>query len=1108
MNENLKDYFNGDEMAMNVWKTKYAQPEETSPDDMHLRMAKEFARADFNYAANKESVSDLSEYGKELFDIYSNLSEEGLTDRYFKFFEKFRQLIPQGSIMATLGTSAIASLSNCFVVGSPENSYGGIMRIDEEQVQLMKRRGGVGIDLSSLQPAETPVNNSAKTSTGAVSFAHRYSNTTREVAQNGRRGALMLSMHINHPDILDFIFLKRDLSSVTGANISVKISDEFMDAVENEEEFILRYPVDLDMKKLSLHDEQLIYDNNLNTLVELGEGRFAKRVSASYIWKELVASAHGVAEPGILFWDTIVGYSPDGVYPQFKQVTTNPCFHPDTQIDTEFGRLKIKDINKPMRVYSMDSDGRLVMANASASFISKYNAETLKINLKNGNSIQVTPEHKMYVHDKGWVEAKDIEIGDRIGHLCRSRRGAKYAGVHLTTSPNKQIDQVMEHKLVFGLHEADYDVHHLNRDTYNNSINNLELLTHSEHSRITALEDNPQTHQIKDERGQFISGENSRKGAKVIVDLPNELKTNMLSRFHNCVESIVEGETTDVYDIQVEGTHCLIANNMVAHNCGEIPMQAYDACRLFVSNLYYYVDNPFTNEAKFNKDKYYKSIYEATRMMDNIIDLEVEYIDRILNKVYSDPETDYTKSREIGLWLKIKETALKSRRTGLGYTALGDMLAAVGLKYDSEEGMKLFHQVMRTKMKAELACTIDLAIQRGAFAEWDVSKEFKIDTFTKEAVEGKNDFYEMLLKIFPEEVARMVKFGRRNLSWSTVAPTGSVSILTQTTSGIEPLFSPFHMRRKKINPSDKGVRVDFIDDMGDHWQEFPIMHPKFKDWVRIAMGIPIENLEKFNEKELSNLFTQSPWFKSTANDIDWTKRVKLQSIAQIFTTHSISSTINLPKDVTTQEVSTIYMEAWKQGLKGITVYRDGSRSGVLVNPKSEPKIKFTHSTAPKRPKDMPCEIHTTTTKGRKYNAVVSMMEGKPYEVFITKHFTNESNLTLRKMSRGRYDLYKATKLLYEDISAEMTDEQEAITRLVSTALRHGAEIKFIVEQLQKTPSDDMFTFTKSLARVLKKYIPNGAKSTLTCENPECKSTNVVFQEGCNICLDCGHSACS
>lgn len=866
MNENLKDYFNGDEMAMNVWKTKYAQPEETSPDDMHLRMAKEFARADFNYAINKESVSDLSEYGKELFDIYSNLSEEGLTDRYFKFFEKFRQLIPQGSIMATLGTPAIASLSNCFVVGSPENSYGGIMRIDEEQVQLMKRRGGVGIDLSSLQPAETPVNNSAKTSTGAVSFAHRYSNTTREVAQNGRRGALMLSMHINHPDILDFIFLKRDLSSVTGANISVKISDEFMDAVENEEEFILRYPVDLDMKELSLHDEQLIYDNNLNTLVELGEGRFAKRVSASYIWKELVASAHGVAEPGILFWDTIVGYSPDGVYPQFKQVTTNPC--------------------------------------------------------------------------------------------------------------------------------------------------------------------------------------------------------------------------------------------------GEIPMQAYDACRLFVSNLYYYVDNPFTNEAKFNKDKYYKSIYEATRMMDNIIDLEVEYIDRILSKVYSDPETDYTKSREIGLWLKIKETALKSRRTGLGYTALGDMLAAVGLKYDSEEGMKLFHQVMRTKMKAELACTIDLAIQRGAFAEWDVSKEFKIDTFTKEAVEGKNDFYEMLLKIFPEEVARMVKFGRRNLSWSTVAPTGSVSILTQTTSGIEPLFSPFHMRRKKINPSEKGVRVDFIDDMGDHWQEFPIMHPKFKDWVRIAMGIPIENLVKFNEEELSNLFTQSPWFKSTANDIDWTKRVKLQSIAQIFTTHSISSTINLPKDVTTQEVSTIYMEAWKQGLKGITVYRDGSRSGVLVNPKSEPKIKFTHSTAPKRPKDMPCEIHTTTTKGRKYNAVVGMMEGKPYEVFITKHFTNESNLTLRKMSRGRYDLYKATKLLYEDISAEMTDEQEAITRLVSTALRHGAEIKFIVEQLQKTSSDDMFTFTKSLARVLKKYIPNGAKSTLTCENPECKSTNVVFQEGCNICLDCGHSACS
>jgi len=553
MNKQLLDYFKGDELAANVWKSKYAQEEETSPDQMHKRMAKEFARIEIEYQIAEPSSKEynqllvknqLSQYGHDR----ENLTEQSI----YELFKDFKYIIPQGSIMSNLGNKAVTSLSNCFVIGQPTDSYGGICKKDEEMVQLMKRRGGVGIDLSSLRPAKTLVSNAAKTSTGVVSFMHRYSNSTREVAQDGRRGALMLSIHINHPDSLDFIKIKRDLSQVTGANISVKISEEFMKAVENDEDYILRFPCNKQISKDFFTPKQY------GELMTDGNGFYWKLIKAKEYWNEIIKSAHGSAEPGIIFEDNHHNYSPDGVYPQFKGITTNPC--------------------------------------------------------------------------------------------------------------------------------------------------------------------------------------------------------------------------------------------------GEIFMQEYDACRLIAVNYFSFVNNPFTPEAKFDFEKFYKINYEAMRLSDDLIDLELEHIDRILRKIVEDPEPFEDRRTEFELWTKIKETATASRRTGLGFTALGDALAALGLKYDSEEGIKLIEQISRTKMESELDCTIDLAILRGSFIGADTKLEFEDDGLGNYT--GKNKFYQFLATEFPEQTERMIEFNRRNVSFSTVAPTGTVSLMSQTTSGIEPLFSPYYFRRVKINPNE------------------------------------------------------------------------------------------------------------------------------------------------------------------------------------------------------------------------------------------------------------------------------------------------------------------
>ena len=539
-------------------------------------------------------------------------------------------------------------------------------------------------------------------------------------------------------------------------------------------------------------------------------------------------------------------------------------------------------------------------------------------------------------------------------------------------------------------------------------------------------------------------------------------------------------------------------------------MQSYDACRLIALNLYSFVKNPFTKDAEFDSDKFYRITYEAMRLSDDLIDLELKHIDRIIEKISKDAiETNRT---ELELWLNIRSTAESSRRTGLGFTALGDCLAALGYKYDSEEALLFIEQMMHIKMEAELDCTIDLAILRGPFKGWNKNLEYPHDVGTLPELFG-NDFYRMIHKEFPEQYHRMYKWGRRNVSISTVAPTGSVSILTATTSGIEPIFSLYpYIRRKKINPNDKNVRVDFVDESGDSWQEYAVIHPKLINYMKLFnINISLDVNSKEEQEELVKITKEfldnhtTPWDGSTANDIDWIKRVEMQSIIQKYTTHSISSTINLPNNVSEEEVSKIYFESWKKGLKGITVYRDGSRSGVLVSAtENKGRDEFNYVDAPKRPKELRCRIHTTNANGKKYNVIVGLLNNKPYEVFVTEYFTHEQELILKKVNKGRYDLIKDGETYSESITSEMTDEQAAITRLVSVSLRHGADIKFIVEQINKCDGD-LFSFTKGLVRVLKKYIPDGAKSTVKCH--DCGSENVIFEEGCNKCLDCGSSKC-
>lgn len=838
--EASKKYFEGDELAARVWATKYALKDsqgnyfELTPDDMHRRIAHEIARIEKKY---KNPMDE-----QLLFDLMSH----------------FRYLVPQGSPMAGIGNNLqVGSLSNCFVIGlnGEPDSYGGIIKIDEEQVQLMKRRGGVGHDLSHLRPKGAEVKNSALTSTGLVPFMERYSNSTREVAQDGRRGALMLTVSVKHPDSEAFVDAKMTEGKITGANVSVKIDDAFMQAVIEGKEYTQQYPIHAEKPK------------------------YTQKIDATTFWNKIIHNAWQSAEPGVLFWDTIIRESLPDCYADlgFKTVSTNPC--------------------------------------------------------------------------------------------------------------------------------------------------------------------------------------------------------------------------------------------------GEIPLCPYDSCRLLAINLYSYVENPFTPNAKFNFSKFKEHVMYAQRMMDDIIDLEMEKIETIIAKIEADPETDEVKATELNLWKKIKDKTSQGRRTGVGTTAEGDMIAAMGLTYGTEEATKFSVEVHKSLALAAYRSSVMLASERGAFPVFDYKRE------------ANNPFMNRLKEADPELYDLMVKYGRRNIACLTIAPTGTTSILTQTTSGIEPVFLPVYKRRRKVNANDKEVRVDFVDESGDAFEEYVVYHPKFITWMNIN-GIEVK--DNYTQEQIDEIVAKSPYYKATSNDVDWLNKVKMQGAVQKWVDHSISVTINLPNDVSEEMVNKLYVEAWKSGCKGCTVYRDGSRSGVLISLKSEKK-KTTENAAPsptdengfvthKRPIELDADVVRFQNNKEKWIAFIGLIDGKPYEIFTGIADDDEGIFCPKSVSKGkiikvidengqkRYDFQfvnkRGFKTTIEGLSEKFNPEFWNYAKLISGVLRYRMPIAQVLKLVGSLELDNQSinTWKVGVERALKKYLPNGEKASgQTC--PNCGQESLVYQEGCLICTNCGTSRC-
>jgi len=826
-------YFNGDDLAARVWINKYALKDsqgniyELTPNDMHKRIAKEIARVEVRYP------NPMSE--QEIFDLIKD----------------FKYIVPQGSPMAGIGNPyQTGSLSNCFVIGNDgdSDSYGGIMKIDQEQVQLMKRRGGVGHDLSHIRPKGSPVKNSALTSTGIVPFMERYSNSTREVAQDGRRGALMLSVSINHPDSEDFIDAKLEQGKVTGANVSVRIDDAFMHAVKNNGEYTQTYPIFSKNPKVS------------------------KTIDANGIWKKIVHNAWKSAEPGILFWDTIINESVPDCYADlgYKTVSTNPC--------------------------------------------------------------------------------------------------------------------------------------------------------------------------------------------------------------------------------------------------GEIPLCPYDSCRLLAINLLSYVDNPFSKQASFNFELFKKHVVVAQRIMDDVIDLELEKIDAILAKIDADPEQAEIKATERNLWVNIQKKAEEGRRTGIGITAEGDMLAALGIQYGSEAGNAFSVEVHKTLAIETYRASVMTAKERGAFAIFDSERE-------------KNNPFILRLKEADEKLYfDMLEYGRRNIALLTIAPTGTTSLMTQTSSGIEPVFMPVYKRRRKVNPNDKHVRIDFVDEVGDSWEEYVVFHHRFKQWMDVN---GIDSSQNFTQEELDDLIKKSPYYKATSNDVDWLSKVTMQGAVQKWVDHSISVTINLPNDVSEELVGDLYLKAWEVGCKGVTVYRDGSRSGVLISndeKKEESQAETLTNFPVKRPEVLDADVVRFQNKKEKWIAFIGLIDGKPYEIFTGLADDEDGILIPRWAEKGvimksrnedgtsRYDFQYENKRGYkttiEGLSHKFNPEYWNYAKLISSTLRHGMPIDNIVELINslQLDSESINTWKNGVGRALKRYVADGTKAKgHRCTN--CESENLIYQEGCLTCKDCGSSKC-
>lgn len=1180
------EYFHGDQLAAEVFVGKYCLQDnelnylEETPRDMHWRQAKELYRIEKNKFKNPYSIEFI-----------------------FNLLDNFKYISMQGSPMYGIGNPyKFSTLSNCYVVGSPLDSYGGILKTDEEIAQLSKRRGGVGTDLSNIRPNKAPTRNSSKFATGILPYMDRYSNTIMEVGQEGRRGALMLTLAVNHPQIMDFICAKNDPKKVNGANISVRLFDEFLEAVDKEIDYQLQWPI------------------------ESNKPLIKKIVKAQEIWKAIIHNAWLRAEPGILFWDKIVKFNAIDCYSDegFKTCSTNPCcFDKDSQVSivTNKGIKEIKEVTSDDLIWI---DYKQEWKKNSGYFDAGI-SNIYKVVFSNNEEFFITENHKLAkakfkrngtrVSYEGFdlVELKNLFVGDRVSIHTHEVKDYKFGtkgtyeeGLLLGwmtgdgclsyhDDKSKYPDMVLdfwqgEYDVADKLHEIlnglgydlllgsngtndvkrirtqiftrdfiekyetniwkfkshDLELPFLNECTLdflkgfissyfsadgtvdNNrktkyyqvslaSINKARLkqiknilLYFGIRSTVSVLrlagesefKNNGGKYRAKDCWRLVISGEQylkrfyenfgfiantKNKKLKEIIDIVR----NKESKYHDYVsiKSIELIGQKSVGCIEVENEHSFTANGIISGN-SELPLCEKDSCRLMIQNLFGYVINPFEKNAFFDFELFYQHAQILQRLMDDVIDLEIEKIDGIINKIKQDPEDEFTKQRELALWQDIRIKCEQGRRTGCGITALGDTFAALNLPYAQEESILLASKISKTQKLGVLRGTVDMAKELGPFPIWNWDKE------------KDSQFLLPLQQEDPQLYEDMSKYGRRNIGHLTIAPTGSVSILTQTTAGVEPLFMMNYTRRKKINLSDENVQVDFIDDLGQKWKHFEVYHPKILQWMEITGNKDIK---------------KSPWYKCTAEEIDWTNRVKLQAAIQLNCDHAISSTVNLPEDVTEDKVSEIFLTAWKAGVKGITVYRKNCRTGVMVdNNDINKKDIIIKNNAPKRPKELKAESHFLKTKGEEYYVVVGLLNNEPYEIFTGKNLYEDKIILphdisekciIRKINRGLYELVdKNNDKSYVLNNGHSDDNVDALTRMISTSLRHGADISFVVHQLEKTKGD-MSAFAKVLSRILKKYIKNGTKvHGESC--PSCQSLVLERSDGCVTCKSCGWTKCN
>ena len=1206
------EYFNGDELAADVWRKKYCLKDdknyyELTPDDMHWRIAKELARIESKYPNPMGEV-----------EIFETLKD-------------FKRIIPQGSPMSGIGNYfQVVSLSNCFVIGNDgeSDSYGGIMKLDQELVQLEKRRGGVGVDLSFVRPAGSPVKNSAITSTGVIPFMKRFSQSTNEVAQDGRRGALMESISIKHPDSEEFIDAKLVSGEVTGANISVKLDDDFMNSAMNGKMYVQQFPINSD------------------------NPRFSKEIDAQKLWKKIIHNAWKSAEPGILFWDKIIKESVPDCYADqgYKTISTNPCLPSNTWVMTDIGPQQIKDLINES--FSTLTNGTKDLSGYEGFFYTG-NKEIFKIKTKKGYVLEGTDNHQIKVvknktrrkKEYKWSEIKNLKIGDKIslgnnrnvewdgegnfetgwllgnfvgdGTLSENSYSLKYWGSNKTNmkeqavnfiknnlkhrsdlgidkncdilvkgvkstelkvigenfgiQSNKEIDNgIIERSssdfyrgFISGLFDADGTVSHNKNKGINVRLSSskIELCKLSQRmlSRLgiisTIYEDRriEQMREMPDGRGGkkeylihsshelVISKDNVLEFQKRInfTDEEKYIKLDLAvlsldkrglysESFDDEIVSIISSGLSDVYDCQILRSHEFEANGIIVHNCGEIPLCADDSCRLLALNLFGYVMNPFLLPyddgmgSYFDWELFEHDVQLAQRYMDDIIDLEIEKIDAIIAKIDSDPEDESIKLVERNLWLRIKDKTIRGRRTGVGVTGEGDMLAALGLIYGTDEATDFSEKVHKQLKLNAYRSSVNMAKERGAFPIFSVKNE------------ANNPFILRIKDEDPNLYDDMVKYGRRNIALLTIAPTGTSSIMTQTTSGIEPAFLIYYMRRRKINPQEKDSRVDFVDDEGVAWQEYPVFHHKFEMWLEVN-GYNIEEVKVMKQEQLLNdVVKHSPYYKATSNDVDWVKKVEMQGRIQKHVDHSISVTVNLPKDTTEEIVSKVYETGWRSGCKGITVYRDGSRSGVLVGVEDKKTEEPTEVHAPKRPKRLKGEIHRFQNNLEKWIAVVGMKDGRPYEIFTGKFENGLSNLPnslkecevvkyiveveeaneegkLVKVKKKRYDIEyvdsDGIKQSHMGLNHAFNPEFWNYSKFISGVLRHKMPIIYVYELVDSLnfKEDYITTWKNGVARVIKKYIKDGEMGKGTC--PNCGSEHLHFVEGCLVCKSCGNSKC-